>query len=91
MERKHGVIDRVEDNMKAVILIEEEEKELIVPSEQLPPEHKEGDWLVVTFENDRPTKYEINYEKTKEAKSSTADRLSRLRKKSSGSKFNRKK
>ncbi|MHA6251515.1 DUF3006 family protein [Oceanobacillus sp. CAU 1775] len=45
-----GVVDRVEGNY-AVILLEEEEKELIVPTNR---HTKEGKWLLIYLETEEP-------------------------------------
>jgi hypothetical protein len=81
-----GVLDRFEGN-QAVILIEVEKAELIVPKEELP----EGSKVNTIFKMDKADgEYiiiSIDSEAKKEAKETTADLLAKLRAKSSGSTF----
>lgn len=45
-----GVLDRIEDERLAVILIEDMNKEIVLPILALPKGSKEGIWLLMTFE-----------------------------------------
>ena len=81
-----GVLDRFEGN-QAVILIEEDKAEIIIPKEELPKgsevntvfkvENKDGEYKILAVDKDAE----------QEARESTADLMAKLRAKSSGSKF----
>lgn len=83
----NGILDRFEENNKAVILIEEIDEELIVPVEKLPKgsvvntyfsiEKKDGEYQIVSIDNTT----------TKEEAQKTSDLMAKLRAKSKGSKF----
>ncbi|MBC5637754.1 DUF3006 domain-containing protein [Ornithinibacillus sp. BX22] len=81
-----GVLDRFEGNL-AVILIEEDKAELIIPKEKLP----EGSHVDTIFEMEkRNSSYHIiaiNTEAEKRAKEKTTNLLAQLRTNSTGSKF----
>jgi hypothetical protein len=49
-----GVIDRFEGQY-AVLLVGENEQQLEVPSENLPADAQEGDWLKISFAVDEET------------------------------------
>jgi hypothetical protein len=87
-----GVLDRIVDREKAIILIEELNKELVVNVSVLPVEPKEGTWFDVTLDK-TGTKIEhlvINDQITVEKEREISQTLSRIRSKSSGSRFKRK-
>lgn len=81
-----GVLDRFEGNL-AVILIEEDKAELIIPKEKLP----EGSRVDTVFELEkRNSSYHIiaiNTVAEKKAKEKTTDLLAQIRAKSTGSKY----
>ncbi|GGA65741.1 DUF3006 domain-containing protein [Ornithinibacillus halotolerans] len=85
-----GVLDRFEGN-QAVILIEEEKAELILPKEDLPVGSDVNTvFQVEKDENDNYKIIEIDHKAEQEAKETTQDLLAKLRAKSSGSKFKKK-
>jgi len=47
----HGVLDRIEDNEQAVILIEDLGEELIVPKRDLPLGSKANTWFLIEKNN----------------------------------------
>lgn len=85
-----GVIDRFEDNCKAVILLEDIQEELIVPCDLLPEEAKENDWLTLKKTNDTYQIISIDYERTKAEMKKSRQLREKLRAKSKGSRFKRK-
>lgn len=85
-----GVLDRFEDNNLAVILIEEINKELNIPANNLPSNSKEGTWFLIEERQGEYHIVSIDAEKTRNQAQKSADLLERLRAKSSGSKFKRK-
>ncbi|WP_280770855.1 DUF3006 domain-containing protein [Salipaludibacillus daqingensis] len=87
---KKGVIDRLEDNKLAVILVESEGLEYVVPKEKLPKEAGAGTWLTFVVENNNMTDISIDYAKTDQSLVNANAKLNRIRKKSAGSKFKKK-
>lgn len=85
-----GVLDRFADQNKAVILIEQLNKELIVTRDQLPEGSKEGDWLHLEKTNETFKVVAIDEEKTLEQTKKSLDLRDQLRAKRKGSKFKRK-
>jgi len=87
---KKGIIDRIEDDKTAVILVETENSEYVVPKKILPGGAKEGSWLSFTVHNQEIINIEIDQIKTAETLYHAKNQLDRIRKKSKGSKFKRK-
>jgi Protein of unknown function (DUF3006) len=81
-----GVYDRKEGN-KAVILIEEEKAELIIPVDELPSGSTINTIFSVEKRNGSYQIIAIDHEAGSEVKEKTSDLLAKLRAKSSGSKF----
>jgi hypothetical protein len=81
-----GVYDRIEGN-KAVILIEEEKAELIIPVDELPSGSNINTIFSIEKRNGRYQIIAIDPEAASEAKEKTSDLLAKLRAKSTGSKF----
>ncbi len=76
---ERAVIDRIVDGEHAVLLVGPEEEERIVPRSCLPPEAKEGVWLLVTFDDDRLLQARIDHEATDRAAERIVSKLERLR------------
>lgn len=87
--KKKGVIDRIEDQKLAVILLENEGIEFVVEKERLPEEAKEGTWLFISVENEEITHMTIDESKTNQTLLDAQTKLDRIRDKSKGSKFKR--
>lgn len=83
----YGVLDRIEDQDLAVILIEEKKKEIILPLDRLPPNSKEGTWFRMSKEDGTYKVLAIDEEKTKQQEIRSADLLAQLRARSTGSKY----
>lgn len=62
-----GVIDRIEEDL-AVILIEEEKRELVIPKDELPEHATTGTWLQITTIKADTYEFVINETKTNEQK-----------------------
>jgi hypothetical protein len=73
-----AVIDRFEED-KAVILLGEEEKVLVVDRSRLPQGAGEGDWLMVDVREGRLVAATIDAEATEQARARIRDKLERLR------------
>lgn len=84
----YGFLDRIEDNDKAVILIEETKEELIVSIEDLPENSKENTWLKLEKNESSYNIIGIAEDKTKNEEESTSSLLNQLKKKK-GSSFKR--
>ncbi len=73
-----GVLDRIEDNEQAVILIEDLGEELIVPRQDLPLGSKENTWFLIEKNNEgKLERISIDYKTTIEE----AKKMKRLGKK----------
>lgn len=75
---ERAVIDRFEDG-KAVLLVGEDEKQLVVERVSLPAGAREGHWLKVTIEDGRLLEATIDLPATEEARARIAEKLERLR------------
>ena len=76
---KKAVIDRIEDNTWAVLLIGQEQTEKIVPVEQLPKEAKAGTWLRLRLEEDKIQEIIVDAEETTALRGRVASKLDKLR------------
>lgn len=74
-----AVIDRIEDNTWAVLLIGQEQTEKIIPVEQLPQDAKEGTWLRLRLEEDTIREIIVDAEATTALRSRLASKLDQLR------------
>ena len=75
-----GVLDRFEDQDIAVILIEELNKEILLPKSKLPGGSRESIWFNIVVIQNAYKIISIDYEKTKEEALKSADLMKRLRK-----------
>ncbi|MFC2949759.1 DUF3006 domain-containing protein [Virgibacillus sediminis] len=85
-----GIVDRFEDNDKAVILLEEIKEELIVDRSELPAG---SDVNTVLRVEERDGEYRVmskDEEQTDEQSGKSSDLMAKLRAKSKGSKFKKK-
>jgi hypothetical protein len=78
MEEK-AVVDRIEDDQLAVLLVGERERELVVPAERLPAGATAGTWLRVRLEGDELLEASIDADETERAAERISDKLARLR------------
>jgi len=83
-----GILDRIEDGSHAVILVEEEGIELVLPANRLPEGSQVNSWFTIDAENGQ---LRINLDENLSlAKSGQAEELlARLRTKKKGSRFKR--
>lgn len=82
-----AVVDRIVDSKHIVLLVEEEEKEYLIPISSLSNHFKEGDWVTVTFDNnDEIIDIQQNETKTIERQKTIQDKMALLRSKK-GSQF----
>lgn len=84
-----GVLDRIEDGGKAVIILEEERREIILPVSRLPRGSRVNSWFTIDGESGE---LEISLdEETNRNKEQQADALTRkLRAENFSSRFKRK-
>lgn len=76
-----GYLDRIEDNDKAVILIEEKNTEMIVPIDALPAGSGEKTWFHIIEEDDAYKVLSIDHETTEQKAKQAADLMAKLRQK----------
>ena len=84
-----GVLDRFEDQDQAVILIEEVQKALVIPKDELPKGSKQGTWFLIEEKNEQYNILSIDHETTKKQQEKSDRLMEKLREKSSGSKLKR--
>lgn len=82
-----GYLDRIEDNEKAVILIEEENTEIVVPIDELPGGSKEKTWFHIVEENGSFKIISIDDDMTEQKKRQSSDLMKKLRERKKESKF----
>ncbi|MFD1037490.1 DUF3006 domain-containing protein [Virgibacillus byunsanensis] len=85
-----GVLDRFEDNDKAVILIEEEMKALVIPAEELPKGSEINTYFNIKEKNGDYKILSIDQETTEKEAQKASNLMEKLRAKTSGSKFKKK-
>ena len=76
-----GYLDRIEDNNKAVILVEELNKEYVVPVTELPDGSAPKTWFNLVIIQDQITSIEKDAEKTNSEYEKMMDLLAKLRSK----------
>lgn len=81
-----GVLDRFEGNL-AVILIEENKAEVVIPTEKLPEGSKVNTVFKMVKSSGSYTIIEVDLSAEQEAKETTQDLMAKLRARSNGSKF----
>lgn len=74
-----AVLDRIEDQQHAVLLVGEQQHERVVPANTLPAGTKPGDWLRVRFEGDAVLAISVDLQETEQTQQRIADKLARLR------------
>lgn len=83
-----GILDRIEDGRHAVILVEEEGIELILPANCLPEGSQINSWFTIDTENGQlmmALDEELSLAKSEQAE----ELMARLRTKKKGSRFKR--
>jgi hypothetical protein len=74
-------LDRFTDNEKALLLVEELQKEYHVDISALPTGSTAGTWLLVEIQGDELTSFQVDEVKTAEMRQKTDDRMQRLKSK----------
>jgi hypothetical protein len=74
-----AVIDRIEDDRLAVLLVGDDERELIVAMDRLPADAKAGSWLRVQLEDDQLIDAQIDEAQTQAVMQRISDKLALLR------------
>jgi len=74
-------LDRFTDNDKALLLVEELQKEFHVDISALPPSSIVGAWFLVETQGDEITSFKVDEGKTAELKQEVDDRMQRLKSK----------
>lgn len=78
-----AVFERMADNRRAVLLVGDEQRELHVAVEQLPPDASPGCWLQVTISGQRLVEASIDTEQTERVAAHISKQLALLRKRGS--------
>ncbi len=74
-------LDRFTDNEKALLLVEELQKEYHVDISALPTGTSAGTWLLVEIQGDELTSYQFDEVKTAEMRQKIDDRMQQLKSK----------
>lgn len=82
------MLDRFEES-KAVLLVEQLNKEWIVEVDRLPAGSKKGTWFTLEISGDEIKNISIDQQLTEEKSQTVNDLMQSLRSKSTGSKFKR--
>lgn len=85
-----GNLDRIVDGKHAVIIVEELGKEFVVDVERLPTGSKEGAWFNLTINDDTIESIVLDEQYTAKKEKDIENKVNKLRKRSSGSRFQRK-
>ncbi|MEH7177575.1 DUF3006 family protein [Neobacillus vireti] len=85
-----GYLDRIEDRQFAVILVDDLKKEFIIPSAELPEGSVENSYFDLTIENETITSIKLDEETTLSEQQKVDEMITKLRSKSTGSKFKKK-
>ncbi|MBO0589301.1 DUF3006 domain-containing protein [Sporosarcina sp. E16_8] len=72
-------LDRFTDNGKALLLVEELQKEYHVDIPALPSDSTAGTWFLVEIQGDEITSFQVDEGKTTELKREVDDRMQRLK------------
>ena len=76
--KQSAVVDRIVDQVSAVLLVKEGQEQLIVSTNKLPPGTKEGTWLLITTKGDKILAAELDQVKTEEIKDRIASKRALL-------------
>lgn len=74
-------LDRFTDNEKALLLVEELQKEFLVDISALPFGSTAGTWFLVDIQGYEITSFQVDEEKNAEMKQEVDDRMQRLKSK----------
>lgn len=85
-----GMLDRIEDGQNAVILLEQQDLEIVLPVAQLPEGSAIGSWFNITMEDGEVLAILPDETTSAEKADQAAGLMEKLKKKRSGSKFKRK-
>ncbi len=76
---EQAVLDRIEDQQHAVLLVGATEEERVVPVGQLPPGCRPGDWLVIETDDRGRFAIQIDPQATEQAANRIRDKMKRLK------------
>nr|WP_240795393.1 DUF3006 family protein [Aquibacillus halophilus] len=83
-------MDRIEEGKFAVILVDEINKEFILPKAELPVGSSEQSYFDLTIENDKITSLKLNEQTTSTEQEKVDNLISKIRSKNKDSKFKKK-
>lgn len=75
-----AVIDRIEDKKHAVLILNGDGEETVIPVDDLPDGAEEGTWLEVKFDGDDIKSIEIDEEATEERSERIGNKMDQLKK-----------
>jgi len=83
-----GMLDRIEDDIHAVILLEEQNREIVIPASVLPEGSEVHTWFTIIMEEGEIVSIEVD-ESLTQAKAARAQNLMRRLRSRSRSRFKR--
>ncbi|GAE25627.1 hypothetical protein JCM9140_1634 [Halalkalibacter wakoensis JCM 9140] len=86
-----GVMDRIVDQKKAVILVESLKKEIVIDQSKLPSGSKVGTWFQLEIKDEVVQTIEIDEAETKSRRRGIADKLQQVKASQKQSRFQRRK
>lgn len=84
-----GVLDRIEEEKHAIILVEELGQEFIIHVSELPEGGIVGTWFDVEITNDKISKLSIDMKETASLQEEITNKVNKLRDRGRGSRFKR--
>jgi hypothetical protein len=82
-----AVVDRIVDGVTAVLLVGPNETELLLPSEQLPEDAREGTWLALDLAARPPAVIAVDHSLTEVRAADLNSRLQQIRRDRSAGRF----
>lgn len=84
-----GMLDRIEDGTHAVLLLEEQGREIVVPVSRLPEGSQVNSWFTITMEEEEIVSIQADEQLTQAKTERVQSLMERLRARKSESRFRR--
>lgn len=85
-----GILDRIEDGQHAVILVEDLQREIVIPADCLPSGSKVHSWFDIVWEDEEIKSISLEAETAAAKEEQVEGLMQKLKEKQSGSRFKRK-
>ena len=84
-----GTLNRIEDGRFAVILLEEEQKEIVFPAAHLPEGSQVNSWFEIVLDGEDIISISLDEDSRKAKETEARSLMRKLRRKNGGSRFKR--